>query len=237
MPTATAEPPETGAVRAMFDRIAPRYDFLNHVLSAGLDIAWRRQAIRAMDGIGPGVWLDLCTGTGDLLIAGLRHQPRARVIGVDLAHGMLTRTAFKARRHGLADRVKLIEADATRLPFANASFDGITMAFGIRNIGAAAEALSEMKRAARTGAAVVILEFSMPDAWWGGCYRFYFSRILPRLGRLISGHSSAYAYLPASVQRFPRAEVFEDHLRAAGFRDVGSRPLTGGIVRLYRGIA
>jgi demethylmenaquinone methyltransferase / 2-methoxy-6-polyprenyl-1,4-benzoquinol methylase len=219
----------------MFDRIAPRYDLLNRILSAGTDVRWRRACL---DELGPtrgGRILDVCTGTADLLLEALRRDPAARGIGLDLSAAMLAKGAGKLRRHGLAARAALALGDAEQLPLAGASMGGAVIGFGIRNVPEPARVLREIHRALRPGARLVVLEFSMPRGLLGALYRFYFRRLLPWFGRLISCHTGAYAYLPASVARFPAPAAFAALMRDAGFEDVGWRGLTGGIACLHRG--
>jgi demethylmenaquinone methyltransferase/2-methoxy-6-polyprenyl-1,4-benzoquinol methylase len=231
--TPTPGSPEKDAVRAMFDRIAPRYDLLNHLLSLGIDVSWRRAAVSALD-LPPGSRvLDLCTGTADLLIAVLGRDLTRRGVGIDLSASMLGLGAEKLRRRGLAPRASLLRGDAERLAVKDAAFDGALVAFGIRNVGDVAAALRELHRVLRPGGRLVILEFAMPKGLLGAAYRFYFRRILPLVGGLLSGDRTAYSYLPASVSRFPEPGLFQEALAGAGFRDVRARPLTLGSVQLY----
>jgi demethylmenaquinone methyltransferase/2-methoxy-6-polyprenyl-1,4-benzoquinol methylase len=234
--TATPTPgaPETAAVRSMFDRIAPRYDLLNRLLSAGTDVRWRRRAVDFLELPQPLHVLDLCTGTADLLIEALRRHPSSRGLGVDLSHGMLVRGAAKLRRGGLASRARLAGGDGEHLPVADGCFDAALVAFGIRNVGDPRAALLAVHRALRPGGRFVVLEFSMPRGPLGAAYRLYFRQVLPRLGGLISD-GSAYSYLPASVARFPSPESFAGLMREAGFAGVRWSLLTGGIACLHRG--
>jgi demethylmenaquinone methyltransferase/2-methoxy-6-polyprenyl-1,4-benzoquinol methylase len=219
----------------MFDRIAPRYDLLNRLLSGGTDVRWRRRAVDLLDLRAPSRVLDLCTGTADLLIEALGRDPRHSGLGVDLSHGMLVRGAAKLRRGGYAGRAGLVGGDAERLPVREGSFDGALVAFGIRNIGDPARAVGEVVRVLRPGGRFVVLEFSMPRGVLGAAYRLYFRTVLPRLGGLVSGDGSAYSYLPASVERFPSPRAFAALLEEAGLREVSWRLLTGGIACLHRG--
>ncbi len=239
LPSSAATPtpgaPERAAVRSMFDRIAPRYDLLNRLLSAGIDVRWRRRAVDAL-ARGPGSRvLDLCTGTGDLLLEFLRRHGRNRGLGLDLSREMLVRAAAKLGRAGADGRAGLCAGDALGLPFQDASFDGALVAFGIRNLGDAPAGLREMRRVLRPGGRAVVLEFSMPPGLLGRAYRVYFTRVLPRLGGWISGDPSAYAYLPASVERFAAPGEFGALMERAGFADVRWQALTGGIAHLYVG--
>jgi demethylmenaquinone methyltransferase/2-methoxy-6-polyprenyl-1,4-benzoquinol methylase len=219
----------------MFDRIAPHYDLLNRVLSAGTDVRWRRRAVDFLEIPPPARVLDLCTGTADLLIEALGRDPRSSGVGVDLSHGMLVRGAVKLARSGHAARSALVGGDGERLPVRDSRFDGALVAFGIRNVGDPVAAMREVRRALRPGGRFVVLEFSMPGGVFGVAYRFYFRHVLPRLGGMVSGDASAYAYLPASVARFPAPGAFAGLMREAGFEDVRWQPLTGGIACLHRG--
>ena len=227
--------PEKAAVRSMFDRIAPRYDLLNRVLSAGIDRRWRRAAVAFLDAAPGARVLDLCSGTADLLVDVLERGPGRRGVGIDLSPQMLRRGAVKLQARGLAGRAGLAAGDAERLPLRDACCDGALVAFGIRNVGDVDAALRELRRALRPGARLVVLEFSLPPGLLGRLYRIYFERVLPRLGGLLSGDPAAYRYLPASVGRFPRPEAFAGALARAGFEGVEWRPLTGGVAVMYRG--
>jgi demethylmenaquinone methyltransferase/2-methoxy-6-polyprenyl-1,4-benzoquinol methylase len=179
--------------------------------------------------------LDLCTGTADLLIEALRRHPGNSGLGVDLSLGMLARGRAKLAGGGYAARSGLVSADGERLPLRDARFDGALAAFGIRNVADPVAAMREVRRALRPGGRFVVLEFSMPAGVFGMAYRFYFRRLLPRLGGIVSGDASAYAYLPASVERFPGPDAFARLVGEAGFADVRWRALTGGIACLHRG--
>jgi demethylmenaquinone methyltransferase/2-methoxy-6-polyprenyl-1,4-benzoquinol methylase len=233
--TPTPGSPETAAVRSMFDRIAPRYDLLNRLLSGGTDVRWRRRAVDLLDLRVPSRTLDLCTGTADLLIEVLRRDERHSGLGVDLSHGMLVRGTTKLRRGGYAGRAGLVGGDGERLPLRDGGFDGALVAFGIRNVGDPVQAMREVVRVLRPGGRFVVLEFSMPRGVLGSAYRFYFRSVLPRLGGLVSGDGSAYTYLPASVARFPTPGAFAVLMEEAGLREVTWRLLTGGIACLHRG--
>jgi demethylmenaquinone methyltransferase/2-methoxy-6-polyprenyl-1,4-benzoquinol methylase len=219
----------------MFDRIAPRYDLLNHLLSAGIDVRWRRRAVDLL-GRAPGSRvLDVCTGTADLLIEYLRRDERNRGAGIDLSGGMLGLGAAKLRGAGVAAQAGLSASDAARLPFRDACFDGTLVAFGIRNVGNPTAALAEMHRVLRPGGRAVILEFSMPQGLLGSAYRLYFTKLLPMIGGWISGDRTAYAYLPASVERFATPSEFASLMQRAGFAEVRWQSLTGGIAHVYAG--
>jgi demethylmenaquinone methyltransferase / 2-methoxy-6-polyprenyl-1,4-benzoquinol methylase len=224
-------------IAGMFDAIAPRYDLLNGVLSAGLDRYWRRRAIRSLAFTGRETLLDVCTGTGDVAIAAARSSHgAARVLGIDFAGAMLARARQKISRRGMTSRVRVVRGDAMNLPVSSASVDGVTIAFGIRNVAAPQAACAELRRVLRPGGRVAILEFGLPIVpAVRPLYLWYFKHILPRIGRAVSRHDAAYSYLPASVGAFPWGEAFADILRGEGFNNVKARPLTFGIVYLYTG--
>ena len=227
--------PEKAAVRSMFDRIAPRYDLLNRLLSVGIDRRWRRASVDAL-GLPPrSSVLDVCTGTADLLLEFLGRDAGHRGLGVDLSEEMLWRGAGKLRDRGLDARSSVVAGDAERLPVRDALFDGALIAFGIRNVGEPLRALREIHRALKPGGRLVILEFSTPPGVLGAAYRLYFERVLPRIAGLVSGDRAAYSYLPASVARFPDPAAFGRLMEEAGFSSVVWTPLTGGIAHLHRG--
>jgi len=219
----------------MFDAIATRYDFLNHLLSIGIDRRWRRRAIRSLSLTGRERVLDICTGTGDLAIAArTARPPAARVVGVDFAAAMLRVGHEKLRREQLTDTITLVRGDATSIPAADASVDAVTMAFGIRNVENTNAACDEIYRVLKRSGRLAILEFSIPTApGLRAAYLWYFNQILPRIGRLVSRHHAAYGYLPASVGAFASPVEFVKVLRQSGFIDISAVPLTMGIVFLY----
>jgi demethylmenaquinone methyltransferase/2-methoxy-6-polyprenyl-1,4-benzoquinol methylase len=219
----------------MFDAIAARYDLLNHLLSAGIDRRWRQRAIQALSLTGRERVLDLCAGTADLALAAIHAQPpAARVVGVDFAQAMLRVGQRKIREGRLTDRIALVRGDATRVPLADGAVDAITIGFGIRNVESISAACDEMRRVLAPGGRIAILEFAIPSTpGVRPLYLCYFNHVLPLIGRLISGHSAAYGYLPASVGAFATAEEFVTILRQHGFVDVAAARLTFGIVFLY----
>jgi demethylmenaquinone methyltransferase/2-methoxy-6-polyprenyl-1,4-benzoquinol methylase len=223
-------------VRTLFDGIAHRYDLLNHVLSAGLDIFWRRRAIATLDDIHPRAVLDVATGTGDFAIAALRANP-ASVVGVDISQNMLAKGREKIARKGLENRISLQTGDAEHLDFPADSFDAVTVAFGVRNFEHLEQGLLGMHRVLRPGGKIVVLEFSRPQtAPFRQMYFFYFRHILPRIGRAVSDHDEAYTYLPDTVMRFPEGAEFLGILQKVGFSRTTENRLTGGIVTIYTGI-
>ena len=219
----------------MFDAIAGRYDLLNHLLSAGIDRRWRKRAIQALSLTGRERVLDLCTGTADLAISAIHAQPpAARVVGVDFAYAMLHVGQEKIKQGRLSDRIALVRGDATRVPLADGAVDAVTIGFGIRNVENTAAACGEMHRVLAPGGRIAILEFAIPATpGVRPLYLWYFNHVLPRLGRLISRHTSAYGYLPASVGAFASPDEFVTILRQHGFVNVAAARLTFGIVCLY----
>jgi len=223
-------------VRGMFDRVAPRYDLLNHLLSLNIDRLWRRRVVKRLEERlrQPGVRVaDLCCGSGDLLLA-LRKKTPSPIMGSDFSHEMLKVAAAKIRRTG-SDSL-LFEADAMRLPLSDESLDLVTAAFGFRNLVNYRAGLKEMLRVLKPGGAAAILEFSKPpNAAVRALYNLYSCHVLPRIGGAISGSPDAYAYLPESVRKFPGAQELAGEMRRAGFRDVEFERMTFGVVALHVG--
>ena len=226
-----------GRIAGMFDAIAHRYDRLNHVLSAGLDRRWRRQAVEAVGAPAGARVIDVCTGTADLAIAACRGDaPAGAVLGVDFSGAMLDVGRRKVRESGLGGRVRLVRGDACRLPCGPATMDAATIGFGIRNVVDARQAVREIARVLKPGGRLAILEFGEPrPPLLRGAYLWYFRQVLPRVGRWLSRHADAYAYLPASVQAFLGPEALAAVLRECGFDDVRVDRLSFGIVCLYVG--
>jgi demethylmenaquinone methyltransferase / 2-methoxy-6-polyprenyl-1,4-benzoquinol methylase len=224
-------------IAGMFDAIADRYDFLNHLLSAGIDKRWRKRAIESLGLTGSECVLDLCTGTGDVAIAACTASRGARrAVGVDFAAAMLRIGADKVRRAGLSRSITLVRGDATQVPIAGRSVDAATIAFGIRNVESTSAAAGELHRVLKPGGRFAILEFAIPTMpIVRAVYLAYFAHVLPRIGRLVSRHNRAYAYLPESVGAFASPREFVTILRQAGFCDIAAVPLTFGIVFLYTG--
>jgi demethylmenaquinone methyltransferase/2-methoxy-6-polyprenyl-1,4-benzoquinol methylase len=222
-------------IAAMFDAIAARYDFLNHLLSGGMDIQWRRRAIQSLHLMGGERVLDLCTGTADLAIAAVRGHPgAARVVGIDFARAMLRVGREKLQRERLSSQVTLVAGDAMRIPMADGSVDAVTIAFGIRNVVDVLAACCEMRRVLRHGGRIAILEFAAPTVpLWRSVYAWYLKHVLPRVGRAVSHHNGAYGYLPASIDAFATPDELVKILRHAKFDDVSAVPLMLGSVMLY----
>lgn len=229
-------------VREIFSRIAPRYDLLNHLLSLRFDVMWRKRLARRLAPIlaRPGSRvLDICCGTGDLALA-LASAPidsaasePARLVGADFAHPMLVRAREKAAA-GAHRRLEFLEADALSLPFADGSFNMVTTAFGFRNLANYAAGLREFRRILVPGGSLAILEFAEPRrALFRSFFQFYFHRILPAIGAVVSGHAQAYSYLPESVSRFPTPSELAALMEGSGFSDVAFESWTAGIVALY----
>lgn len=221
-------------VASMFGAIAARYDLLNTVLSFGLDRLWRREAARVALAGSPRRILDVATGTGDLALALKRTHPHAEVTGVDFSDPMLAIARDKARRSGL--RLTLEPADGTALPYPDASFDAVTIAYGLRNFSDPRRGLEEFARVLRPGGRLVVLEFPPPpEGLFGRLFRFYFFTVVPLVGRLVCGDEVAYRYLPASVSRFPRPGDLAAMILAAGFRRARYKLQTFGVSALHVG--
>lgn len=236
-PPAGTPPDKTPSrIAGMFDAIAPRYDLLNHLLSAGLDRRWRNTAVDALGAPAGARVLDLCTGTGDLALAIAARIAGSSVVGVDFAGEMLRLGLVKVRAASLGPRVRLVRGDAAVIPLASSSCDAATIAFGIRNVAEPERALREIARILKPGGRLAILEFGQPRIpGIRTLYAWYFRYLLPLVGRLISQHQSAYSYLPASVGTFPPPAEFARILAATGFSHVRAVPLTFGIVYLFTG--
>ncbi len=223
-------------VGSMFDDIAPRYDFLNHLLSFGIDRWWRRQAVRVISEThkNPGI-LDVATGTCDLAVAAMRLDPR-HITGIDISAKMLESGRQKIRKKGLEGRIDLVQSGSENIPFSDGTFDVVMVAFGVRNFSDRLKGLSEMNRVLDENGLIMVLEFSKPRHFpFRQLYLFYFRMLLPLIGRIFSGNRSAYRYLPDSVMQFPDYEQFLDLLKFAGFINVRCRKLTGGIASIYTG--
>lgn len=220
----------------MFDSIAPKYDFLNHFLSLGIDRSWRKKAINKLRPYSPKKILDIATGTGDLAIAALKLNPD-EIVGIDISEKMLEQGKLKIRKKGLEKKIKLQSGDSEAIPFPDEVFDGLTVAFGVRNFEHLSLGLSEMYRVLKQGGACVILEFSRPVSFpFKQIYTFYFFKILPFIGKLVSKDSYAYTYLPDSVDEFPDGEKFLGILETIGFSNLSLKRLSFGIATIYSGV-
>lgn len=224
-------------VRAMFTRIARRYDVMNALMTAGRHRAWRRLTAAALRAAPAGPVLDLATGTGDLALAVRGVRPADPVIGADFAEAMLREAAAKLARRA-ERRVPLVAADALALPFRDRTFAAVASAFLLRNLGDLAGGLAEMRRVTRPGGLVVTLEITRPRIpGWDGVFGFYFHRIVPMVGAVVAGDRAAYAYLPESVDRFVSPQGLADLMRRAGLADVHYRRFGLGTIALHVGVA
>lgn len=221
-------------VEQMFDSIAPAYDFMNRAMTLGIDRLWRKRAVKMVAKTDPAEILDVATGTGDLAIALARRIPAARITGVDLSEGMIAVGREKIARAGLGERIVLEPADCLSLPFADGSFDALTVAYGVRNFADIPAGLREMHRVLRPGAMLCIIELSTPvNPLVSPFYRLYTRGVIPLVGRLVSRDSRAYSYLPESITAVPQREEMCQLMLDAGFRDARFRPLTLGVCTIY----
>ena len=222
-------------IAAMFDRISPKYDALNHLLSLNIDKVWRRKAAKTVTKKQPNAILDLATGTGDLAIALAKRNPQAHIIGMDISEKMLDTGKAKVAQQMMENQIELGLGDAASLPFEGDSFDAVTVAFGVRNFENLDKSLSEIHRVLKQDGLIVILEFSMPERFpVKQLYRFYFKRVLPKIGRRLSKDPGAYTYLPESVEHFPKPDDFIQLLLEKGLENGTKRPLSFGIATLYK---
>lgn len=223
-------------VAQMFNNIASHYDFLNHFLSLGIDIYWRKKALKLLKARNPQLILDVATGTGDFALEALKVLSPKKVIGVDISVGMLEFGKRKILKQGLEEKIELLPADSENLPFDYNTFDAATVAFGVRNFENLENGLENIFRVLKPGGDCVILEFSKPQRFpVRQLYNFYFKNILPLLGRLVSKDNSAYTYLPESVQAFPQGDEFLKIFNKIGFKETKWISLTFGISAVYHG--
>ena len=223
-------------VAGMFDDIAYRYDLMNRVLSAGIDIRWRKKALKELTGFMPRRLLDVATGTGDMAIMAANMLNPDEIIGIDISEGMLGMGRKKVKGLGLEDHIKLLNGDCETINFENDSFDAVTVAFGVRNFENLEKGLSEIKRVLKPGARLVVLEFSRPQM--GGpkvLFNLYMKLVAPNMGKLFSKNRSAYEYLDKSIKKFPEGKHFTDILDKLGYRNSFSKPLSLGICSIYCG--
>lgn len=220
-------------VARMFDSIAPKYDFLNHFLSLGIDKSWRKKAISIIRKNKVTKLLDIATGTGDFAIEASKIKD-IRIIGVDISEQMLAKGKEKINKKGLSSKISLQYGDSENLGFESDSFDAITVAFGVRNFENLQKGLQEMRRVLKPSGLAVVLEFSKPGKFpFKNVYQFYFKFMLPAFGRIISKDQSAYTYLPESVNAFPDGERFIQELKLAGFKNCFQKKLTFGVATIY----
>jgi len=220
-------------VEEMFDDISGKYDFLNHLLSFGIDKAWRKKVRRTIEKFQPKMILDVATGTGDLALE-LSKIPEVNILGVDISKGMLDVGRAKIQKKNLQNRIELQQADSEKLPLSDNSFDVVTVSFGVRNFENLENGLKEINRVLKPGAHLVVLEFSKPkNKLVSALYWFYFKNILPAVGKLFSKSNRAYSYLPESVNQFPEGEKFAEIARSCGFESAIAHPLTFGISTMY----
>lgn len=222
-------------VATMFNNISPKYDLLNHLLSFGIDIYWRKQAIKQLRATQPKFILDIATGTGDFALEALALNPD-KIIGVDISEGMLEVGKQKMQKLGLSDKIEMRLGDSEKLLFDENTFDAVIVAFGVRNFENLEKGLSDMNRVLKKGGVAVVLEFSNPRSFpMKQLYGFYSRYILPAIGKLISRDSAAYTYLPDSVKAFPDGDNFLKIYEKVGFSDTKWLPMTGGICSIYVG--
>lgn len=220
-------------VAEMFDNIAGNYDFLNHFLSMGIDIYWRKRLVKRLKKQAPKNILDVATGTGDLAIAMLKANPD-KIVGIDISNGMLEVGRKKIKEKKLEDKITLQQADSENLPFEDHSFDAVSVSFGARNFENLEKGLSEMYRVLRPGGKLYILEFSQPTVFpFNQLYHFYFKYILPLVGKIISKDNAAYTYLPESVGAFPYGKKLNAIIENCGYTNATNHPLTLGIASIY----
>ena len=222
-------------VAEMFNNISQRYDLLNHILSMGIDILWRRKAINLLQEVKPNRVLDVATGTGDFAIEALRLKP-AKITGIDISRGMLDMGKIKMKDKGYDSKIEMLLGDSENLPFNDNMFDAITVGFGVRNFENLEKGITEMYRVLSEKGKIAILEFSKPRKFpIKQFYNFYFLNVLPAIGKLISKDPRAYTYLPESVKAFPDGEDFVSIMQKCGYKEVKQIPLTFGIASIYIG--
>ena len=221
-------------VRGMFNDIAPTYDRLNHILSFDIDKLWRKRVVRIVRKLGAKHIMDMATGTGDLAIAMAKKIDGTTIYGADFSSEMLAVAKQKIEHLGLSERISLTECNAEDIPLENEAVDAATVAFGVRNFEHQREALTEIKRTIRKGGHLIVLEFSNPKcAFVRWCYRLYSHHILPAIGRLVSKHSTAYTYLPESIDKFASPEAFSELLKEVGFGHIERKSQSFGIAHIY----
>jgi len=222
-------------VAEMFDNISEKYDFLNHLLSAGIDRGWRKKAINLLEPYQPKTILDIATGTADFAIAALKLNPE-QVIGVDISEGMLEQGKVKIRKKGLSDKITLKYGDSEKLPFDDESFDALTVGFGVRNYENLENGLTDMLRVLKPNGIAVILEFSKPKSFPAKqFFSLYNNRLLPLIGKTVSKDPRAYTYLPESIAAFPEGDDFLAIMKTVGYREGKFKKVSGGVASIYLG--
>lgn len=234
-PYKEAEGSKKEQVAQMFDNISANYDFLNHFLSLNIDKGWRKKVVKMASAGKPKQILDVATGTADLAIALTKAHPE-KITGIDISRGMLDVGQKKIDAKGLSQIITLEQADSEALPFEDNTFDIVTVAFGVRNFENLEKGISEIYRVLKPNGKILVLEFSQPTGFpFKQVYQFYFKNILPTLGKLVSKDSSAYTYLPESVNAFPSGKAFTSVLEKTGFTQTSFRPVTFGVATIYQG--
>lgn len=233
VPYKNSESSKKEQVAEMFNNIAPKYDFLNQLLSLGIHKGWRKKAVKLVGANNPKQILDIATGTADFAIEAIKLNPN-KVTGVDISEGMLKLGVEKINKLGLQNKIELKLADSENLPFADNSFDAVTVGFGVRNFEHLEKGIADIYRVMNVGGTIAVLEFSRPRKFpVKQLYNFYFKYITPTVGKIFSKDSSAYSYLPESVNAFPDGEDFLNVLRKAGFKNAKALPQTFGIASIY----
>lgn len=218
----------------MFNNIAPSYDIMNRMMTMGIDRQWRRRAVRTVACTSPSTILDIATGTGDLAIALSRACPKAKVTGIDLSQGMMDIATQKVSAAGMSDKISFRACDALHMPFADDSFDAITVAFGVRNFEHLREGYAEMYRVLHPGGLLCVLELSTPSSpIVKPFYSFYTRAVIPLVGRMVSRDNRAYSYLPQSIRAVPVRKAMTDIIAATGFREAAYKSLTFGVCTMY----
>ncbi|MDR1493306.1 MAG: bifunctional demethylmenaquinone methyltransferase/2-methoxy-6-polyprenyl-1,4-benzoquinol methylase UbiE, partial [Planctomycetaceae bacterium] len=224
-------------IQTLFNAIAPRYDFLNHLLSFGIDRNWRRQTARRLVPSADGAILDVCTGTADFAIAFAVKNPQRKIIGLDFSANMLAIAKKRIEKAALLSQIELVEGNAMATPFADNSFAMVHVSYGLRNMAEPMQGLREMVRVCKPDGTVAVLEFRTPErGWFAPVYQFYFRRLLPKIGQFVAGESvGAYRHLFESVQSFPQDEALAEMMRQAGLSQIVQYPMTFGTVALNVG--
>ena len=225
---------KSAQIERVFDQIAPHYDFMNRLLSVGIDISWRRRALRSLAAMTPDRILDVATGTGDLAISLARKFPHAKITAVDLSQKMLEAAQRKTAKRKISQRIEFLQADALAMPFPDATFQLATIAFGLRNFENIDAGCREMRRVLKSGGTLLVVELSRPQARiLRGGYNFYLSKVIPLLGRVFTGCRNEYAYLPASIKEVPQGDAMLAILSEAGFSDCNVKRYAGGLCSCY----